>query len=294
MMQLLCSPSQLRTDILTWICSSINPNFSTSKLTSVKNKDEDELNKEIALVGQELMLCRSSDLDLIRGNASPKQQLQFLEQLLTLIPRYKKAAGHRVDEEMLLNELYAAENLPHLTEMLEPTFDPWPAHIKASHKGTKFICKPCKDDADVGTLLETTQSALEQLQSECEFLKDETQSPGLFSPGSLRLAASDLQQLMATFSHVYETDLREYCSREPPVFSKESDVFQRVHQLLLACNTELEMLNEVSEASASLKDEVNLLQTQACYWMRGEKHTLPDQVAELTKQSRQFLNLFDS
>lgn len=37
---------------------------------------------------------------------------------------------------------------------------------------------------------------------------------------------------------------------------------------------ELEMLNEVSEASASMNEEVNRLQTQPRYWRRGEKHTL--------------------
>lgn len=72
---------------------------------------------------------------------------------------------------------------------------------------------------------------------QCEFLNNEAQSPGIFSPSSLRVAACDLQQLMATFCHVYETDLRTYCGRDPPSFSTETDVFRRVHQLLLACNT---------------------------------------------------------
>lgn len=31
---------------------------------------------------------------------------------------------------MLLDELFAAENLPHLSQMLVPIFDPWAAHIK--------------------------------------------------------------------------------------------------------------------------------------------------------------------
>lgn len=74
---------------------------------------------------------------------------------------------------------------------------------------------------------------------QCVFLNSEAQSPPAFSPSSLRVAASDLQQLMATFSHVYETDLRVYCSRDPPSFSSETEVFQRVQQLLLACNTVL-------------------------------------------------------
>lgn len=290
MLQLLCTPSQHRTDILAWICSSINPNFATSKATSMRSKDSDVLTKEMALLGQELMLCRAVDLDLIRGDASLYRQLQFLEQLLTLVTGCQKSAGDRVDEEKLLNEFYSAENLPYLTQMLEPTFDPWPEHIKALHKGNKSSQKPStQEDADVAALLQETQSALEQLQSECDFLNEE-QSPGVFSPGSLRLAACDLQQLMATFRHVYETDLRVYCSRDPPSFSTETDVFQRVHQLLLACNTELEMLTEVTEASVSMNEDINRLQTQPRYWRRGERHTLPDQLAELTRRIRELLS----
>lgn len=35
-----------------------------------------------------------------------------------------------MDPEVLLSELYAAENLLHLSQMLRPALDPWPAHIK--------------------------------------------------------------------------------------------------------------------------------------------------------------------
>ncbi len=66
----------------------------------------------------------------IQGNASCYRQLQFLEKLLTVVPGCEKSAGSKMNAEMLLNELNAAENLPHLSQMLTPTLDPWPAHIK--------------------------------------------------------------------------------------------------------------------------------------------------------------------
>ncbi|XP_076022847.1 HAUS augmin-like complex subunit 7 [Genypterus blacodes] len=292
MLRLLCAPSKHRTDILTWICNSINPNFSNVKGLSLRSKDPDVLTKDIAGLGQELLLCKADDLDLIMGNASPHRQLQFLEQLLTLLPGCDRPE-HKMDDEILLNELYAAENLPHLTKMLNPALDPWPAHIKALHKGQKTSCsKPSRGETDVAALLELTQSALQQLQSECDFLHKE--APSVFSPNSMRVAACDLKQLMATFSHVYETDFRAYCSRDAPSFSTETEVFQRVHQLLLACNTELEMLNEVSEASVSMTEDVRQLQTQPRYWSGAEKHTLPDQLEELSRRYRDFLSLLHS
>ncbi|XP_034027956.1 HAUS augmin-like complex subunit 7 [Thalassophryne amazonica] len=295
MLQLLCAPSQHRTDILEWICRSINPNFATSNKV-LRAKDPDILTKEMAMLGQDLMLCKVDDLDLIRGNVSPLRQLRFLEQLLTLVPGSVKSPESRMDEEMLLNVLCATETLPHLTQMLKPTFDPWPANINDLHKMTKSACHDGsrEEAADVATLLQLTQVALEQLQSECEFLHSDTQHSAAFSPSALRVAACDLQQSMITFNHVYETDFKAYCRRDPPSFSTDADVFRRVHQLLLACNTELELLHEVSESSVSMSEEMNRIKTRPRYWSHGKKRTLPDQLEELNRRYRDFLSLLPS
>ncbi|KAK7930473.1 hypothetical protein WMY93_006868 [Mugilogobius chulae] len=288
MLQLFCCPSQYRTDILSWICSSINPNFKNSKALSAKPKDPEVLTKEMALLGQELMLCKATDLDLIRGAQSPMRQLQFLKQLLTLIPgNSRKPSEVKPDQELLLNELYSPENLPHLFEMLRPTLDPWPAHIRygvALQKGSKAQKLSKEESQDVSALLLSTQTALEKLQSECEFLRESQSSGAVFCPGALRVAATDLHQMMAAFSHVYDTDLK----------SPDTGVFQRVYELMTACNTELEILHELSEASGSMTGEVRHLQTQPRYWSRGEKRTLPDQLEALTRRYREFLSLLNS
>uniref|UniRef100_A0A3P9MNK0 HAUS augmin-like complex, subunit 7 n=2 Tax=Oryzias latipes TaxID=8090 RepID=A0A3P9MNK0_ORYLA len=277
MLQLLCSPSELRSSILAWIFSSIVPSF-VSKAVSVKNPDV--LTKEMATVGEELMLCRKDDFDLIRGNTSPLRQLCFLEQLLTLISDTAKPCG---SGEALLSELFADENLPHLRQMLEPALNPWPVNIRALHKSSRSPYKPRKEAGDVAALLQKTQSELEQLQSKCDFLHSQQKSPS-FCASSLRLAAGDLQQLMTTFCPVYESNLKAHCSREPPSFSTGTDIFQRVLQLLQACNTELEMLSEVPEASACLEEEVKQLQTRPRYWSHGEKLTLADQLKEFNRR----------
>ncbi|CAL9703559.1 unnamed protein product [Knipowitschia caucasica] len=294
MLHLLCSPSQYRTDILAWICKSINPNFLSCKSSSVNPKDPDTLTIEIALFGQELMLCKATDLDLIRGLQSPERQLAFLKQLLSLLPCPPcPKAEVRCDEEFLLNELFSPETLPQLTLMLHPTANPWPAHVTSLQKG----CRPqrwSKDDhVDLESLLLSTQTALEQLQSQCEFLKS-PQSSGPFCSSALRVAALDLQQMMSAFSHIYHTDLKSYCNRAPPAFSPESSVFKRVHELMTKCNTELEILHELSETSGVMTEEVRRLRTEPRYWNKGEKHTLPEQLEELTRRYREFLTLLNT
>uniref|UniRef100_A0A3P8TJF1 HAUS augmin-like complex, subunit 7 n=1 Tax=Amphiprion percula TaxID=161767 RepID=A0A3P8TJF1_AMPPE len=263
MLQLLCAPSQLRTDILAWICTRYSTLFifCHTKTTSYTTVVCFFIflfffgQLEIAALGQELMLCKSGDLDLIRGNASAHRQLRFLEQLLTLIPSCQKPAGNRTDGEALLNEVFAAENLPNLTQALKPTFYPWPTHINTYAViillHALYLLLPCSCDAAderpihcaaSGWLFMISKILLmhwtEKFFScspQCDFLIDED-SPAVFSLNALRVAACDLQQLMSTFSHVYETDLRAYCNRDIPHFSKETDIFHRVHQLLLALN----------------------------------------------------------
>ncbi|CAN9515887.1 unnamed protein product [Ophioblennius macclurei] len=291
MLQLLCTPSQLRTDILMWICSRIKPEFATWSELAVTGSDPDAVTREMALVGQELMLCRASDLSLIKGEAKPLRQLQFLQQLLTVVQDWEKQGKMDVD---LVEELFKSQNLPLLTRMLQPELPFWPADIQK-------ICdeiKSCElhagaEATEVEATLQSARSELERLQSQCDFLSEAAQAAAL-SPSSLRVAACDLQQLMATFRHVYEADLKDHCGRAPPSFSTDCHVFQRVQQLLLACNTELEMLKEASEASACVTEEVKQLQTKPEYWSGGEKHTLPEQLEELRTRISDYTSLLQS
>ena len=80
--------------------------------------------------------------------------------------------------------------------------------------------------------------------SQCEFLESDVsvlssprrspQRPPL-SPCTLRVAASDLQQLMSTFGHIYY-DFKGYCEKPPPKPPLHTDTFQTVGQLLQASN----------------------------------------------------------
>ncbi|KAJ3586551.1 hypothetical protein NHX12_012948 [Muraenolepis orangiensis] len=290
--QLLCTPSQHRTGILAWVCTTINPKLE-EKLSVMQPNDPKVQVKEMAMLGRDLMLCKADDLDLIRGHAKPLRQLQFLEELLYFVPGWENFSESEVDGEALLEELFADENRAYFTHMLMPTLNPLPAHITSSFyrkQNQSPVCRPGPEESDdVAALLESAGSVLKELQSECEFLHGECESPAAFSP---RVAVSDLRNLMADFSNVYETGFRDYCHREAPQLRTETLVFQRVHQLLLACNTELNMLEEASLASAAVAAKTCQLETQPSFWSRGEKRTLPDQLKEVTQLYKHFLSQY--
>ncbi|TNM86584.1 hypothetical protein fugu_006814 [Takifugu bimaculatus] len=308
-LQLLCAPSQHRSDILAWICCRVDPNFcSCITKATLRSRDQEVLWKEVALLGQELMLCRAADQDLLReGRASVHQQLHFLQQLLTLLPGSKRSSGARTDTEMLLHELCTSE---HVSQLLTPALEPWPSHTRTLPAATRASCKASREEAaDVSSLLQLSSSALEQLQSECDFLREDAGAgQAVFSPSLLQVAAGDLWQLMAAFSRVYEADLRAYCCRDAPSFSTDPDVFQRTLRLLetlvtvpqhppqcrpppwcLSCCSvpqELEVLKEVPEAFVSMKQEVRSLQTQRRYPSGGQKLTFLERLEELIRRVR--------
>ncbi|XP_061697651.1 HAUS augmin-like complex subunit 7 [Syngnathoides biaculeatus] len=292
-LQLLCTPSQLRTDILCWICCRIDPHFGNLKEKASRIRDPHLLANGMAVLGQDLMLCKGDSLDLIKGDASCHRQLQFLDQLLDVVSDCSVSAAR--DVEMLLQTLFATENLPHLTQMFSPSLDPSLSNILTLSKAPKST-KPRGDDAEsVDALIQSTRSMLEELRSECEFLTtNEEASDGAFTPRALHVALCDLRQLMTTFCHVYETDLRDCCAREMPGFSADTQVFQRVYELLQACSTELEMLNEVSNTSATVKEEVSQLQANLFCGSQGKKNTLSDQLHKLTTRYEDFFSCLPS
>ncbi|KAL0158419.1 hypothetical protein M9458_046495, partial [Cirrhinus mrigala] len=72
----------------------------------------------------------------------------------------------------------------------------------------------------------------------CEFLQsDSSGSAAVLSPCALKVAISDMSQLMTAFGHIYNTDFKAYCQRAPPALNSGASVFQSVHQLLHTCNT---------------------------------------------------------
>ncbi|KAF4096777.1 HAUS augmin-like complex subunit 7 [Onychostoma macrolepis] len=326
--ELLCSPSLHRTDILKWICASICPSLK-EKFSTIKATPKEDLVQELARFGYEMMLCKANDQDLIKGLAPPLQQLKFLEQLLMVIQadssinsRQNSSSGDdSVRNDDLLRDLMFQDHLSDLDMLLNPVCNPWPAHIreylirtqsthnkmngKQHSKPSDFINRSDQHSrlgshgeeslTEAMALLQSTQSTLDELHKECEFLQSHASgSAAVLSPCALKVAISDMSQLMTAFGHIYNTDFKAYCQRTPPALNSGSIVFQSVHQLLHTCNTELEALKQLSETSSSLTQTVQQLQTDKRYWSKGQKHTLPERLEELKNRYVAFLSLHQS
>ncbi|XP_051947763.1 HAUS augmin-like complex subunit 7 [Xyrauchen texanus] len=324
--ELLCSPSLHRTDILKWICASICPAIR-EKFSTIRTTQNEYLIQELTRFGHEMMLCKANDQDLIKGLAPPLRQLVFLEQLLIIVQsdsvpsRQNSSSGDEsVKNEDLLGELMSQDHSSDLDLLLNPTCNPWSAHIRehlirtqSAHSKTNgnhskpndFINRSDQhsrlgshgeeDLTEAIALLQSTQSTLEEIRKECEFQQSHSSgSAAVLSPCALKVAITDMSQLMTAFSHVYNTDFKGYCQRASPSLCSSTSVFQSVHQLLRTCNMELEALKQLSETSKSLTQTVRQLQTERRYWSKGEKHTLPNQLEELKNKYAVFLSPYQS
>ncbi|KAL6482825.1 hypothetical protein MHYP_G00076970 [Metynnis hypsauchen] len=314
MRELLCTPSLHRMDILKWICIRICPSLK-EKFSTIKSAQTEEVVKEITRFGHEMMLCQADERELIEGFATPLRQLVFLEQLLMSAQdsseQEKPSGDEGIRHEDLLRELMSPDHLSDLVQLMNPVCNPWSAHIRehlrATHSAQAKTNLAKANDSNNGShlvlgklggndlneatrLLQSTQATLEELRKECEFLQSDPVSPGAsLSPCALKVAISDMAQLMTAFSQVYNTDFKGYCQRAPPVLSPNTHVFQSVYQLLHSCNMELEALQQLSETSSSLTETVRRIQTERRYWAKGEKHTLPNQLETLKNRYTAFL-----
>ncbi|XP_053499473.1 HAUS augmin-like complex subunit 7 [Ictalurus furcatus] len=320
MQELLCTPSLHRMDILKWICTRICPSLR-DKFSTIKSSETEEVAKEITRFGHEMLLCKSDDLELIKGFATPLRQLLFLEQLLMIAGQQdtssddmcsESSGGGSVTNEDLLKELMSPDHLTDLIQLMNPVCNPWSAHIQEYLKATQSTrakpnssktdenhhhhdsgCGKLSNDsiAEATALLQSTRCTLEELRKECEFLQLEASGPAAsLSPCALKVAISDMAQLMTAFSQVYNTDFRGYCQRAPPVLNPNACVFQSVHQLLHHCNMELEALQQLSKTSSTLTGIVTQIQTDRQFWANGEKHTLPNQLEALKNRFSAFLS----
>ncbi|KAJ8345550.1 hypothetical protein SKAU_G00297430 [Synaphobranchus kaupii] len=308
MKELLCTSSLHRTDILKWICVSCCPSLK-EKFSALRSTQTDALIQEILRFGHEIMLCRPDDLDLIKGLAPPLRQLHFLEQLLALVPvKQTQSAELSVGQvlgrsEEFMGELMSVPHMGQLTALLNPACSPWSADLRElllrrapqgkTGQSRPACGKPAEDTVvKASALLQSTQSVLEDLRKECVFLQPGGVSPSpRLSPCALRLAITDLSQLMTAFSQSFNTELKGYCQRRPPALSPNAQSFYNVHQLLLTCNQELQALQQLTETSSAASATVNRVQTDRKYWGDGQKYTLPARLEGLRKKYTEFLSL---
>lgn len=296
---LLCAPSAQRLELLAWLCARANPPLREQFATLTDSQTE-EKTQEMAKLGSDLLLCRSDELDLIKGEASAERQLRFMEQLLDVIryldaitgtdsgdsttsSRAESLRGAARRNEEFLCEVFSS---PSLSALLAPTLPPCTADIKpllleepAPPTRSRLSGRSSgKTLAELSRTLEEANASLERLSAESSALRGgaEPLAPGL-ALQTLALAACDSHQLMGAFGQVYETELREHCGRGPaPQLSPCGPLAQQLHQALTLCTQGLQAVAQLSDTSEQA--------VQTAERRHGPPATLPAKMEELRRR----------
>uniref|UniRef100_A0A8C8RUN0 HAUS augmin-like complex subunit 7 n=1 Tax=Pelusios castaneus TaxID=367368 RepID=A0A8C8RUN0_9SAUR len=305
-LRLLCTPSAQRLELLAWLCVRASPLLG-EQLASLRDSQTEEKIQEMAKLGSDLLLCRSDDLQLIKGEATAEQQLCFMEQLLDVVgylgdiagTNWRDSAASSMEEvfrdatrknEEFLREVFTSTCLPAL---LAPALPPCAADIRAlllaetatPHRSRLSRRSSGKVLAELSSSLEEASATLEQLRAECSSLQGGAVPP---EPGTalqtLGLAACDAHQLMAAFGQVYQTELQEHCGRAPaPHLSPCGPLGQHLHHALNLCTQELWALAQLSDTSEQV---VQVAEQRCGKEGRNPMVTLSMKMEELRRQYR--------
>ncbi|XP_061470230.1 HAUS augmin-like complex subunit 7 isoform X4 [Rhineura floridana] len=257
--KLLCTPSPHRLDIVEWICISVYPALR-EQFSSLKESQSDLKIEGMAKLGYDLMLCQADDLDLIKGKVCAQKQLHFLEQLLVVIP----PQGNFTVSNSISDSSTFSRSLLSVT----------------SHEET--LLEALKE-------LEEMVAALQELRTECPFLQGDLANADASCDNAtalqtLKLIASDFNQLLVAFNQVYESELQKHCEHPAPVLSCCDPLFQAVHLSLLLCVQELQGLTQVTKTSECIVKTVKRQHGEKGVWSGSTRATLPSKLKELQQK----------
>ncbi|XP_078520660.1 HAUS augmin-like complex subunit 7 isoform X1 [Lissotriton helveticus] len=309
MLELFCTPSVHRLDILEWICTRICPPLQ-DQFSCLKESQADVKIKEMAHLGFQLMLCRADDEDLIKGLASPQRQLSFMTELLDVISSPQCANGDSLSgsvEESILSRVQGTEDLlkeifssSHFQSVRNPECNPWPSDIKPlllgedPSKKRNLLPPTSKDLEDSLKLLKETSETLEELKEECSFLGPDALPDARAVVQALKLAVSDFLMLTSTFSQVYEDEFQTHCSRPTPLISDCGTLFKSVHVSLDVCSKELQAFGQFTETSKRIVETVERRQVTKESWGSSNMMTLCSKMEQLRKRYDQFYATFQA
>ncbi|XP_066105726.1 HAUS augmin-like complex subunit 7 isoform X1 [Saccopteryx bilineata] len=299
-LELLCSPSQYRLEILEWMCTRACPSWQ-DRFSSLKDVSPEVKIQEMAKLGHELMLCGPDDQELLKGQACAQKQLHFMDQLLdtvrSLTIGYSACSSvqehfedTRQKNQELLRDLYSSSQLQML---LSPECDSASPDVQGDDwQRVKFSVESEEEKvAELARQLQESVAKLQVLQAQVKHKQRAAVSRANANTldQKLRLVISDFHQLVVAFLQVYDDELGECCQRPDPCFHPCGPIIQAVYQTLTSCSQLLKAVAGVTDISASTVQMVKQQHGEQIYWSSSNTvMSLAAKMEELTQKYKLF------
>nr|CAB3260725.1 uncharacterized protein LOC100175780 [Phallusia mammillata] len=252
--ELLLHPSPYRMRLLTWVFSSIDPEFEKQIESYSQKHGNYSANLQVegmvpllTSLASLLFLCSSDDFELTKGTASSPKQIVFWENLLVIAKSSDKACSNMGLPEpnvihSTMEKLLKTCNVS--SAFAEPTVLLPPAIIKEVHMSQKLLpqSKTMRvSPEDISShLMELKkefagyEEKLSQLESEFPNSAIKSDDPSRLNKltCSLNLMVGDLDQLETTFNETFDNNMRPFCTRTAPTFGHLGPTIQSTDRQL--------------------------------------------------------------
>ena len=301
--ELLLHPSEARLKLLHWVACSYDSAFKDilNNSAPVISNRIDSRHQKLLLVFNIMTVCKIDDLELIRGTASQKKQLNFWTKLLDML--YISEFGYPFVKDTLHEETYVlkASGKPTVEDGYISSCKFMDALVREHSKSDLFSTEThlfspdleaeCKDQVvpSVEMLIETaekikvdldgTSRDLEMIKNNFEFVEIDQGIVDNYCR-KIDLSMKTLSQMIDTFSHCYDNDIETWCNKERPVLSNIGPTVKTVNRLMLNQQHLNESLKLLSASTHSLKNDFK----QELYSVE-ENVNKPELLAELREAS---------
>lgn len=281
-LDIIFTPGEQRLRIFQWLLSLFDP-----KLRDIFSKPQrqEALVPKLSTALSWLGLCRPEDHELIKGTTQFSKQIAFLEELTELVLLVTTLEDPFANTNMLFDQTEKScyfvdawclrEDFSELFAQQVSLFPP--DVVKACGLTTKHNTSLNATLSTSGQLDRTShhqplpslqqltkqsELATKQLEAAQEKLANllEMQPPGGINHDalpsqqkSLAMNLSTLSQVMGSFSHVYNEEIRPWTNKEPPVFSGFGPTFKKLHSHMEKITEGLKRLDEAHKVFDEMK-----------------------------------------
>ncbi|KAK3754475.1 hypothetical protein QZH41_018990, partial [Actinostola sp. cb2023] len=240
-------------------------------LDSQQNKAKDDARlQKLLFVCILLGLCKNDDIDLVKGTTSKAKQTLFMENMIDLVSTVdsidtsSKIMGKTTAESIegqfekdcrYLDMLCRQEDL---SDIFKTRIQLCPLDLaKGNSRSDDRRIPDNKQLASVAdqlaTELEAQNRQLEELKGKVN-VDDADPSTREKVNKTLNLALTTMSQVVTSFIHCYESEMKSWCYRSQPKLSELGPAFQRVYSLLEKYSLLMESLCSIKLSYGNIRN----------------------------------------